>query len=101
VITSPAAAPVAQFASSPQTAQFTNYPVTATPSSNTFSIWGIVLGSVAFLFLPVVFGPVGIILSAVGKSKNESRSTVALTVSIVGTVMGMILGWIIGSSFWY
>jgi membrane protein YqaA with SNARE-associated domain len=101
VITQPAAAPAPQLVNTSQPAQFNNYSATVVPSSNVFSIWGIVLGSVAFLFLPVVFGPVGIILSAVGKSKNESRSTVALTVSIVGTVMGMILGWIIGSSFGY
>jgi membrane protein YqaA with SNARE-associated domain len=56
---------------------------------------------VAFLILPVLFGPVGIILAAVGKSKNEPRSTVALAVSIVGTVMGMIIGWIVGSTFGY
>ena len=50
------------------------------------------MGAIAFLFFPIVFGPVGIILAAVGKSKNEERATVALAVSISGTVVGIILG---------
>jgi hypothetical protein len=50
------------------------------------------LGAIAFLFFPIVFGPVGIILAAVGKSKNEERATVGLAVSISGTVVGIILG---------
>jgi len=91
----PAPSPAPQFAPVSQPTQFNSFPQAAPTTSNVFSTWGIVLGAVAFLFFPVVFGPVGIILSAVGKSKNESRATVALTISIVGTVMGMFLGYIL------
>ena len=103
-IIQPAAAPAPptpQFVNPSQPTQVSVYATTGASTSNVFSTWGIVLGSVAFLILPVLFGPVGIILAAVGKSKNEPRSTVALAVSIVGTVMGMIIGWIVGSTFGY
>ena len=70
----------------------TIYPPSVQSSNNGFSTAGIALGAIAFLFFPIVFGPVGIILAAVGKSKNEERATVALAVSISGTVVGIILG---------
>jgi hypothetical protein len=71
----------------------------STNTSNGFSNAAIALGAIAFLFFPVVLGPVGIILAAVGKSKNEPKAMIGLTVSIVGTVMGMIIGFIVASSF--
>ena len=62
---------------------------------NGFSTTGIVLGSIAFLFLPIILGPAGLILGAVGKSKGESRAPVAMVVSAAGTVIGMILGFVV------
>ncbi len=67
-------------------------------SSNGFSIAGIVCGAIAFLFFPIVLGPVGLILGAVGKSKGEDKAVIALVVSGLGLVIGMILGAIIGAS---
>jgi hypothetical protein len=59
---------------------------------NTLSIIGIVCGVVAVLFLPIVFGPVGIILGIIGKTRNEKLSTIAIVVAVVGMVAGFILG---------
>ena len=39
--------------------------------SKTFSTLGIVFGAVSLIFLPIVFGPAGIILSVIGKTKGE------------------------------
>jgi hypothetical protein len=61
-------------------------------TSNTFSIMGIVFGAVAVLFLPIIFGPVGIVMGAIGMSKKERLGVVGLVVSIVGTILGFILG---------
>ena len=65
-------------------------PVAAT--GNGFSIAGIVFGILAFLVLPIVFGPIGLILGAVGKGKGESKATTAMVVSGVGMVVGMAIG---------
>ncbi|WP_031508884.1 hypothetical protein [Streptomyces megasporus] len=63
--------------------------------SNVLSIVGIVLGCVAFLFCPPLFGIAGIICGAIAKSKGERLATAALGVSIAGLVGGMILGFVL------
>jgi hypothetical protein len=66
--------------------------------SKTFSTLGIVFGAVSLIFLPIVFGPAGIILSVIGKTKGEKLANIALTVSILGTLVGMFLGAVIGAA---
>jgi thiol:disulfide interchange protein len=62
-------------------------------SNNALSIVAIVLGVVALIFLPIVFGVVGLVLAIVAKTvRHERLSTVAIVVSAVGLVGGMILG---------
>jgi hypothetical protein len=64
-----------------------------------YSTAGIVCGAIAFLFLPIVLGPAGLILGAVAKSRGERNAPIALWVAGLGTVVGMILGvMLIGSS---
>jgi membrane protein DedA with SNARE-associated domain len=67
-------------------------------SSNTLSTLGIVFGAISFLFFPILFGPIGIVLGAVAKSRGESKATTALWVSILGLVIGMIIGALVWSS---
>lgn len=67
-------------------------------SSNTLSTLGIVFGAIAFLFIPILFGPIGIILGAVAKSRGEAKATTALWVSILGLVLGMIIGALVWGS---
>lgn len=59
---------------------------------NSFSTLGIVFGSVAVFFFPILFGVAGIVLAAIAKSKAEPRSDLALGVSIGGTFLGFIFG---------
>jgi len=59
---------------------------------NTLSIIAIVLGVVAILVLPIVFGIAAIVCAVVAKTRNERLSTIALVVAIVGTVAGFALG---------
>lgn len=70
------------------------------PSSpgSTFSTAGIICGAISFLFFPIVFGPAGLILGAVAKSKNEEKAGIALLVSGLGLVVGMFLGFVVFSS---
>ena len=60
--------------------------------SNALSILAIIFGGVSLLFLPIIFGPIAIVLAIIAKSRKERLSTVALIISIVGTVVGFILG---------
>ena len=69
-------------------------------SSNTYSIIAIVLGSVSFLLVPILFGAASIIIAVIAKNKKERLANVALTVGILGLVLGMILGAIIGAIAW-
>ena len=60
--------------------------------SNALSILAIIFGGISLLFLPIIFGPIAIVLAIIAKSRKERLSTVALIISIVGTVVGFILG---------
>jgi len=68
---------------------------TAQTRVNTLSIIAIVCGVVAVIFLPIVFGPIGIILGVIGKTRHERLSTIAIVVAVVGMVVGFILGAIV------
>lgn len=70
----------------------------AQSAGNTFSIIAIVLGALAFLFLPIFLGPAAIVLAIIGKNKKEKLSTVALIVAILGTVIGVVVGAIVGAT---
>ena len=72
-------------------------PSPSTPG-NGLSTVGIILGALAFIILPIVFGPAGLICGAIAKSKGESRAVVAMAVSGAGLVVGMILGALVFAS---
>ncbi|CAL9612287.1 hypothetical protein [Streptomyces sp. enrichment culture] len=68
-------------------------------NSNVLSIIAIVLGAVALLFLPIVFGAIGLVLAIIAMTvRRERLATVALVVSAVGLVGGMILGAVVASA---
>ncbi|MEW2068045.1 hypothetical protein [Streptomyces sp. NPDC007346] len=61
--------------------------------SNVLSIIAMVLGVIGFIFLPIVFALVGLVLAIVAKTvRHERLSTVAIVVSAIGLVGGMVLG---------
>jgi hypothetical protein len=70
--------------------------MTEANQSNTFSILAIVLGGLALLVFPVVFGPAAIILGVVGLTKKERLAPIGLTVGILGLVLGMVIGALVG-----
>ncbi|MEU6986500.1 hypothetical protein ABZ946_24225 [Streptomyces sp. NPDC046324] len=68
-------------------------------SGNPLSIVAIVLGVIALLFLPLVFGVVGVVLAIVAKSvRHERLATIAIVISAAGLVGGMILGALVASA---
>ena len=67
-------------------------------SSKPFSIAAFVLGGIAILFFPIIFGVAGIVCAGVAKSKQESLANAALAVAIGGTILGFILGAIVQST---
>jgi pSer/pThr/pTyr-binding forkhead associated (FHA) protein len=52
----------------------------------------IALGVVAFLFLPIILGPIGIVLGAIAWGKGSRLGPTATTIAILGTVVGVIVG---------
>lgn len=62
-------------------------------SGNVLSIIAMVLGVIALIFLPIVFGVIGLVLAIVAKTVRHERLAVpAIVVSAVGLIGGMILG---------
>lgn len=63
------------------------------------SIIAMVLGVIALLFFPIVFGVIGVILAIIAKTvRHERLATIAIVVSAVGLVGGMILGAVVASA---
>ena len=75
-------------------------PATRPAGGNGYSTAGIILGSVAFLFFPIICGPVGLVMGGIAKSRGESRADTALIVSGLGLVVGLILGIVAFSNAW-
>lgn len=67
-------------------------------AGNGLSTAGIILGAIAFIFFPILFGPAGLICGAIAKSRGEERAVIAMIVSACGLVIGMIIGAAIGAS---
>ncbi|MFD8685960.1 hypothetical protein [Streptomyces sp. NPDC059651] len=89
------------------TTQYGNHPTGQQPygtppsatTGNVLSIIAMVLGVVSLVFLPIVFGVVGLVLAIVAKTVRHERLAVpAIVVSAVGLVGGMILGAIVAGS---
>jgi hypothetical protein len=63
-----------------------------------FSILAMVCGVVAILILPIIFGPIGIILAVVANRRGEPLWKIALGVAIGGMVLGFVLGAVVLSN---
>lgn len=57
-----------------------------------FAIAGLVCGIVAFLFIPPLFGILGIVFGALSWKAGNKLGIAATIVSIVGLIVGMVLG---------
>jgi hypothetical protein len=58
-----------------------------------YSILAIVSGVLAILVIPILFGPIGIVLAVVANRKAEPLWKVALAVAVGGMLLGFILGY--------
>lgn len=62
-------------------------------TGNAMSIVAMVLGVISLIFLPIVFGVIGLVLAIIAKTVRHERLAVpAIVVSAVGLVGGLILG---------
>ena len=60
------------------------------------AIAGIVCGAVSFVVLPILLGPLGIVLGILGLTRGERRlGTIAVVVSVLGLVVGFILSYLV------
>jgi hypothetical protein len=60
------------------------------------TIAGIVSGAVSFLVIPILFGPLGVLLGILGLAIAERRlGTIAIGVSVLGLVVGFILSFLV------
>ncbi|WP_299538701.1 hypothetical protein [uncultured Streptomyces sp.] len=68
-------------------------------TGNVLSIIAMVMGVIAFIFLPIVFGMIGLVLAIIAKTvRHERLAVVALVVSAAGLVGGMVLGAIVAAA---
>lgn len=74
-------------------------PHTYNPAARTMSIIGIVLGVIALLLFPIIFGPIGAVLGFIAYAKGDRPLGMFVGVGcIVATVVGMILGAVVLNS---
>ena len=85
--------PIAASASTPPSA----YPTPVAPAppkgsavaaGNGLSTAGIICGVVSLFLLWFIFGPLGLILGGVAKSRGEQKAITAMAVSAIGTIDG-------------
>ena len=74
---------------------------TKTAASNLFSIIAFVCAGISVLFFPVLFGPAGLILGAVGLTKKERFAPIAIAAAAGCMIAGMVLGAAVWSSAYY
>ncbi len=61
-----------------------------------YAALGFVFAVVALFFFPILFGPAGAILGAVGRSKGDALGTWAIVAGVVATLLGFALAaWIL------
>lgn len=70
-------------------------------NQNSKSTAAIVLAGVSVLILPIVFGPIAVVLAALAKGAEEPNANKALTLSIALPMLGWLIGWwaVCGGSF--
>ncbi len=73
---------------------FMNQPVSSSvPSSKQgLAIAGLVCGLIAFLFVPPLFGTLGIVFGAISWKSGNKLGMAATVISIAGLVIGMVVG---------
>jgi hypothetical protein len=60
--------------------------------TNAFSIGAIVCGLIAVVIFPIVFGPIGIVLGAIAKSRQEPKANLGLAIAVGGMLVGFLVG---------
>jgi hypothetical protein len=68
---------------------------------NSKSTAAMVLAGVSLITLPIVFGPIAVVLAALAKGAEEPNANKALLLSIILPLISAALGWwsICGGSF--
>lgn len=70
-----------------------------TGAGNVLSIIAMVLGVIALLFFPIVFGVIAVVLAIIAKTvRHERLAKIAIAVGAVGLVGGMILGAVVANA---
>ena len=70
-----------------------NEPAKPVSPSNTISIIGIVAGALALL-LPIVFGPAGLILGVMARTRNERLANRALLLAASCMLVGLLVAFL-------
>ncbi|MFQ6392255.1 hypothetical protein ACLMAJ_02255 [Nocardia sp. KC 131] len=60
-----------------------------------YSIIAFVCAAISLLFCPILFGPAGIVLGLVGRSKGERLGKVAAIVAAVAFVAGIVVSYVV------
>lgn len=63
-------------------------------ASNGFTVAGIVLGAIALIVFPIIFGPLAIVMAAIALVRQERSAAVAMGIAVGGTVLGFFFGFL-------
>jgi len=59
------------------------------------TILAFVLGAISILLLPIILGPIAIVLAYVGYKKGDPLARYALPFAIVAMILGFVLGFVV------
>lgn len=67
-------------------------PSSSTSAGRPYAIAGFICAAVALLFLPIVLGPIAIVLGIVAHSKRDPLGRWVIVAGVVGLAVGLALG---------
>ena len=61
-------------------------------SGNLYKIGGWISVAISLLFIPVLFGAVGVIMGYLYREYDEKQGTILMITSVAGATLGMLIG---------
>ena len=58
-----------------------------------------ICAAISLLFIPILFGPIGVILGVIANSNGDERGSTAAIISGICTVVGMVIGILVFAAF--
>ncbi len=69
------------------------------PDVGWFGTAGIIVALISTVVIPIIFGPIAIVLGFIGHSRGDPRGKIAIVLGVVCMLIGFVLSYIVLSGF--